>query len=96
MQLKQDLVDLYHWSNDWLILLNTDKCKVMHLGNKFFCVTYVLGGRELDSVLEEKVLGILITKDLNVSAQCSRVAKTEKRVLGMIRREHLHVKMNRQ
>ena len=27
--LRQDLVDLYRWSNDWLMLFNTDKCKVM-------------------------------------------------------------------
>ena len=24
-QLRQDLVDLYRWSNDWLMLFNTDK-----------------------------------------------------------------------
>ena len=58
MQLRQDLVDLYRWSNDWLMLFNNDKCKVMHLGNKNPCVKYDLGGRELKSILEEKDLGI--------------------------------------
>ena len=38
MQLRQNLVDLYRWSNDWLMLLNTDKCKVMNLDNKNPCV----------------------------------------------------------
>ena len=76
MQLRQDLVDLYRWSNDWLMLFNTDKFKVMHLCNKNSCVKYDLGGRELESILEEKELGILIIKDLKVSAQCSRAAKT--------------------
>ena len=85
-QLKQDLVDLYRWSNDWLMLFNTDKCKVMNLGNKNPCVKYELGGRELKSILEEKDLGVLITNDLKVSVQCSRAAKTANRVLGMIRR----------
>ena len=33
-QLRQDLVDLYRQSNNWLMLFNTDKCKVMNLGNK--------------------------------------------------------------
>ena len=41
--LRQDLVDLYRWSNDWLMLFNTDKCKVMNLGNKNPCVKYELG-----------------------------------------------------
>ena len=68
------------------MLFNTDKCKVMHLDNKNPCVKYDLGGRELESIVEEKDLGILITKDLKVSAQCSRAAMTENRVLGMIRR----------
>ena len=71
MQLRQDLVDLYRWSNDWLMLFNTDK----HLGNKNPCVKYDLGSRELESILEEKELSILIKKDLKVSAQCSRAAK---------------------
>ena len=85
-QLRQDLVDLYRWSNDCLMLFNTDKCKVMNLGNKNPCVKYELGGRELESILEEKDLGVLITKDLKVNAQCLRSTKTANRVLGMIRR----------
>ena len=82
-QLRQDLVDLYRWTNDWLMLFNTDKCKVMHVGNKNPCVKYDLGGCELKTILEEKDLGILITKDLKVSVQCSRAAKTANRVLGI-------------
>ena len=67
-QLRQDLVDLYRWSNEWLMLFNTDKCKIMNLGNKNPCVKYELGGRELESILEQKDLGVLITKDLKISA----------------------------
>ena len=66
------------------MLFNSDKCKVLHLGNKNPCVKYNLGGRELQFILEEKDLDILITKDLKVSVQCSRAAKTANRVLGMI------------
>ena len=58
----------------------------MHLGNKNHCVEYDLGSRELESILEEKDLSILITKDLKVSAQCSRAVKTANGVLDMIRR----------
>ena len=64
MQLKQDIVDLYHLSNDWLMLFNTNKCKLMHLVNKKPCVKYELGGRELESIKEEKDLGVLITKNV--------------------------------
>ena len=56
------------------MLFKTDKCKVMNLGNTNPCVKYELGGRELESILEEKDLGVLTTKDLKVSVQCSRAA----------------------
>ena len=46
-------------------------------------------------ILKENDLGVLITNDLKLSAQCSRAAKTANRILGMIR-EYLHVEMNRQ
>ena len=55
IQLRQDLVDLNRWSNDWLMLFNTDKCKIMHLGTKNHCVKDDLGGRELESILEDKI-----------------------------------------
>ena len=69
-QLRQDLVDLYSWSNDWLMLFNADKCKIMNLDNKNPCVKYELGGRKLEYTIEEKDLSVLNTKDLMVSAQC--------------------------
>ena len=30
--LRSDLRRLYEWSNDWTILFNIDKCKVLHFG----------------------------------------------------------------
>ena len=44
MLLRQDLIDLYRRSNYWLMLFNTEKCKVMNLGNNNPCVKYDLGG----------------------------------------------------
>ena len=31
--LKDDLRSLYQWSEEWQMLFNADKCKVMHFGN---------------------------------------------------------------
>ena len=31
-KLQNDLVNLGKWSQDWLMLFNVDKCKVMHIG----------------------------------------------------------------
>ena len=30
-RLRQDLVELYKWSEDWQMLFNLDKCSVMHV-----------------------------------------------------------------
>ena len=31
-RLKQDLIELFKWSEDWQMLFNLDKCAVMHFG----------------------------------------------------------------
>ena len=30
--LRSDLVNLCHWSKNWLMLFNIDKCKTLHIG----------------------------------------------------------------
>ena len=33
-KLRDDLKNLFSWSEDWLMLFNLDKCKVLHFGKK--------------------------------------------------------------
>ena len=40
----------------------------------------------MDTVVEEKDLGIIVRNDLKVSSQCVKVVKTANQVLGMIKR----------
>ena len=54
------------------MLLNIDKCKVMHFGCKNTLFSYQLEGKCLDKVSEEKDLGIDINNDLKVSKQCTQ------------------------
>ena len=63
--LQSDLVNLCHWSKDWLMLFNTDKCK--HYISKWKFKWVIQYGRPLESVYEECDLGIMITKDLKFS-----------------------------
>jgi len=50
--LRSDIRRLYEWSNDWLMIFNIDKCKVLHFGVNN--AKYVmLGDQDLDSVLIE-------------------------------------------
>ena len=88
--LRNDLCNLYSWSEDWLMLFNLDKCKVMHLGKNNVKSQYVMGGQILQEVSEEKDLGVIISNDLKVSSQCSKAAKTANRILGMISRTFIY------
>lgn len=84
--LQGDLRQLSKWSEDWLMLFNSDKCKVVHFGSNNGKVEYTLNQVVLESVTEEKDLGVLIRSDLKVSNQCHKAVSTANRVLGMIKR----------
>ena len=61
-KLQSDLYKLISWSKDWQMLFNMDKCKVMHMGYNNLQAEYVTGGSILESVNEEKDLGVIITE----------------------------------
>ena len=82
--LQQDLDNLFKWSEDWLMMFNISKCKVMHFGKNNMHANYVLGGETLSTVNEEKDLGIIVQNDLKVSSQCIKAVKNSKRILGLI------------
>jgi len=85
-ELRQDIKKLMKWSEDWQMMFNVDKCKVMHLGNKNLEVKYEMSGKELESVNEEKDLGVIISKDLKVAKQCGAAVKKGFQILGLISR----------
>ena len=84
--LKEDLGKLLTWADNWLMKFNIEKCKVMHLGTKNRCMKYVMDGKELQVVKEEKDLGIYFENNFKVSNQCLKAAKKGNQVLGMIAR----------
>ena len=86
--LKSDLRLLYKWSVDWHMLFNLDKCKIMHFGYNNPMHT-LFGGQILETVSEEKDLGVMVRNDLKVFSQCIKV-KTANQVLGMIKRTITH------
>ena len=84
--MRHDLNELFKWSEDWLMLFNAEKCKVMRFGagNKLF--SYDLGGGCLAVSEGERVLGVNVSIDLKASKQCMKAAATANCVLGMISR----------
>jgi hypothetical protein len=66
--------------------LNTDKCKVMHIGAKNLEGEYFMEGKQLEKITEEKDLGVLISNNFKVSKQYMKSAKKGNQVLGLIKR----------
>ena len=85
--LRQDLKTLCDWSEDWLMLFNIDKCKVVHFGTNNPLCTYSMNNNVLSVVEEEKDLGIIVQNNLKVSSQCVQVVKTANKILGVIQED---------
>ena len=59
-KLTGDFKKLGSWSKEWQMIFNADKCKVLHFGH------YVMNGYILESVEEERGLGVIIQSNLKV------------------------------
>jgi len=80
--LQADLNHLMDWSEIWQMPFNASKCKVMHLGNENNHSEYFLGSHKLESVSEEKDLGIYITDNLKPTSSVSKHITKQAEHLG--------------
>ena len=64
VKLQYDLMNLCKLSDDWMMLFNADKCKVMHFGYNNTEADYKIYDKNLDVTKEERDLGIIIQNDL--------------------------------
>ena len=86
-ELQADLNKVGEWSKNWQMPFNLDKCKVMHIGYKNQNVKYTLQGKEIQSVEQEKDLGVIISNDLKFSKQCIKAEKSAQKMVGYIKRQ---------
>ena len=83
----QDMLNrLETWSQEWQLLFNRSKCKVMHFGKNNSKQEYTMGGVALESSKQEKDLGVLIEDNLKPKAQCAKAASKANMVLGQLMR----------
>ena len=93
--LQNDLDILVKWSEKWQKLYNFGKCKCLHTGHGNLDENYKMGYTILGTTVKEKVLGVAISADINVSEQCGIAASKGNTIFGLIRRgEHLKLFQN--
>ena len=80
--LQNDLAMVYKWSEDWQMLFNVDKCKVLHIGRSNPSSSYSMGGKVLEAIDDEKDLGFIIHKSLKPSKHVSEIVKEANKTLG--------------
>ena len=68
------------------MLFNTEKCKLLHFGQRNAKSTYSLGRVTVKAEDEENDLGIIVDQTLKFSSQCVAAAKAANNTLGMISR----------
>jgi ribonuclease P/MRP protein subunit RPP40 len=66
-KLQQALDCLYEWVERWGTCFNLAKCKIMHVGANNPCYDYYMRGTKLSTTIEEKDIGVTITKNLKLS-----------------------------
>ena len=91
MNIQADLEKIEDWSKKWLMQLNTEKCKVMHIGknnpnfNYFLQNHLTLQKQSISTTTDERDLGIYISKNLKFKHQVDHAAGKASSVVAMLR-----------
>ena len=80
--MREDLKKMYQWSIDWQMLLNTDKCTVMHMGKNNKKQEYRLGDKVIRKSKQETDLGVVMDDNEKSAGQCAKAVKKANAVWG--------------
>ena len=84
--LQQDLVQVFTWSQEWLILFNEAKCKLAYILATQINTTYTIGDHNIEENVEERDLGVLVTETLSPSHHIAKIERKANQIVGMTRR----------
>ena len=83
--LQTDLNTLSGWSETWLLNFNVEKCVALKLNEKEN-YAYTLNGTKLNTVTQQKDLGILISNNLHPRRHIQEIIKKANQRIGLIKR----------
>lgn len=86
VNLQNDLNQLSAWCKKWHMELNSDKCKVMHIGKNNPAYKYTLNGFFLQRTECEKDLGVWVQHDGHWNTHIQNVTNKCTQRLGLIKR----------
>ena len=84
-KLQVNLINLERWPKKWKLPFNPSKFKVMHFGKKNPKNYFVLYDRVLDTVTQEKNLGVIVDEQLKFHEHTAVASKKENQILGLIK-----------
>jgi hypothetical protein len=84
--LQYCLDQLSAWATTWGMAFNIKKCMVMHFGARNQHYSYQMNGEKLQESQEERDIGVCVSSNLKLSAQCIKAAQTATTVLGQLSR----------
>ena len=85
-KLQSDLDRLECWAENNRMKFNRDKCQVLHLGKRNQMHSYKTGDNWVSNITDEKDLGIVVDRKLNMSQQCDVAVKKANAIWGCINR----------
>ena len=94
-ELQEDIYRLQEWAKTWLLTLNMEKCKILHIGRSNPAHSfYMKDGRDITEIVRtkrEKDLGVNIDEDLKFSEHIEIQVNKANKLLGLIRRSFTHL-----
>ena len=94
MILQDDIVKLEAWSDLWLLRFHPDKCHLLTLGKLEhirYCHRYMVCGKEIEHMFEEKDLGIIMDSELSFADHIVDKVNKANGLVGIIRRSFSHM-----